>query len=90
MIKILSKKKYNHLIVENERLIKENSIIQQDVMDLQRRIDDKKTSCKINNGKAFCFSCANSYKRKVYWGATEHEVVGCLLEVSCEKFSLKE
>ena len=51
---------------------------------------NKKTSCELNNGKDFCFYCKNSYRYKTYWGVTEIEKCGCLLDVSCEDFKKKE
>lgn len=57
---------------------------------LGKKLEDKKTSCKMNNGKDFCFNCANSYRYKAYWGTTEIEQCGCLLNVPCESFERKE
>lgn len=44
----------------------------------------------MNNGKDFCFNCKNSYRYKTYWGVTEYEKCGCLLDVPCESFERKE
>lgn len=44
----------------------------------------------MNSGKDFCFKCENSYRYKTYWGATEYEKCGCLLDVPCESFKRKE
>lgn len=45
---------------------------------------------ELNNGKDFCFKCKNSYRYKTYWGVTEIEKCGCLLDVPCESFERKE
>lgn len=82
-MKILSKKKYNKLIEDFEELQKKNESI-------GKKLEDKKTSCKLNNGKDFCFKCENSYRYKTYWGAAEYEKCGCLLDVPCEDFKRKE
>ena len=50
------------------------------------KLEDKKTSCKVNDGKEFCFKCKNSYRYREYWGGMEVEKCGCLLNVSCEQF----
>ena len=50
------------------------------------KVEDKKTSCKVNDGKEFCFKCKNSYRYREYWGGMEVEKCGCLLNVSCEQF----
>lgn len=46
----------------------------------------KSTSCEANVGKDFCYKCENSCRYKAYWGLTEYEKCGCLLEVHCENF----
>ena len=99
-MKILSKKKYNKLIEDFEELqekVKELEELQEKVKELKRinkslgeKLEDKKTSCKINSGKDFCFKCENSYRYKTYWGVAEIEKCGCLLDVSCESFKRKE
>lgn len=55
-----------------------------------KKLEDKKTSCKLNNGKDFCFKCENSYRYRTYIGMGEVEQCGCLLDVSCENFERKE
>ena len=43
----------------------------------------------MNSGNDFCFNCKNSYRYKTYWGVTEIEKSGCLLDVPCESFEMK-
>lgn len=88
-MKILSKKKYNKLIEDFEELQKKVKELKEINESLGKKLEDKKTSCKLNNGKDFCFSCKNSYRYKEYWGTTEIERCGCLLDVSCESFERK-
>ena len=75
-MKILSKKKYNKLI--------------EDLEELQKKLEDKKTSCKANVGKDFCNICKNSYSYKKNNGLVPINCLGCLLAVSCEDFKRKE
>ena len=83
-MKILSKKKYNKVLDDCKEL-------QKKVEELKKENeDDEKTSCKLNKGKDFCFSCKNSYRYKTYWGVTEYEKCGCLLDVPCEDFERRE
>lgn len=89
-MKILSKKKYNKLIEDCEELQKNVEELKKINESIEKKLEDKKTSCKLNNGKNFCFKCKNSYIYKTYWGATEIENCGCLLDVSCEDFKRKE
>lgn len=89
-MKILSKKKYNKLIEDFEKSQKKVEKLERINESLGKKLEDKKTSCKMNNGKDFCFNCANSYRYKTYWGTTEIEWCGCLLDVSCESFERKE
>lgn len=89
-MKILSKKKYNKLIEDFEELQKKVEELKRINESLGKKLEDKKTSYKMNNGKDFCFNCANSYRYKTYWGTTEIERCGCLLDVSCEDFKRKE
>lgn len=89
-MKILSKKKYDKLIEdfrESQEKVKELKEINE---NLKEKLEDKKTSYKSNNGKDFCFNCQNSYRYKTYWGLTEIERCGCLLDVPCENFKRKE
>lgn len=88
-MKILSKKKYNKLIEDFEELQEKVKELKRINESLGKELEDKKTSCKMNNGKDFCFNCTNSYRYKTYWGATEIEKCGCLLDVSCERFERK-
>lgn len=88
-MKILSKKKYNKLIEDFEELQEKVKELKRINESLGKELEDKKTSCKMNNGKDFCFKCTNSYRYKTYWGATEIERCGCLLDVSCESFERK-
>lgn len=89
-MKILSKKKYNKLIEDFEKLQEKVEELKRINESLGKKLEDKKTSCKMNNGKDFCFNCANSYRYKAYWGTTEIEQCGCLLNVPCESFERKE
>ena len=89
-MKILSKKKYNKLIEDFEELQKKVEELKRTNESIGKKLEDKKTSCKLNNGKDFCFNCENSYRYKTYWGATEYEKCGCLLDVPCESFERKE
>lgn len=89
-MKILSKKKYNKLIEDLEELQKKVEELKRINESIGKKLEDKKTSCKLNNGKDFCFKCENSYRYKTYWGTTEIEKCGCLLAVSCEDFKRKE
>ena len=82
-MKILTKKEYNKIINDFEKLKKQCE-------ELEEKLEGKKTSCKLNNGKDFCFKCENSYRYKTYWGVTEIEKCGCLLDVPCEDFKRKE
>lgn len=89
-MKILSKKKYNKLIEDFKELQKKVEELKRINESLGKKLEDKKTSCKMNNGKDFCFKCENSYRYKTYWGATEYEKCGCLLEVPCESFKRRK
>lgn len=89
-MKILSKKKYNKLIDDFEELQKKVEELKRTNESLGKKLEDKKTSCKMNSGKDFCFKCTNSYRYKTYWGTTEVERCGCLLDVTCESFERKE
>lgn len=78
-MKILSKKKYNKLIEDFEELqgkVKELKRINESI---EKELEDKKASCKMNSGSGFCFNCANSYRYKTYWGVTEIEKCRCLM-----------
>lgn len=93
-MKILSKKKYNKLIEDFEELQEKVEELKRINESLGKKLEDKKTSYKLNNGKDFCFKCQNSYRYKTYprpfWGTTEIERCGCLLDVPCENFERKE
>lgn len=88
-MKILSKKKYNKLYDDCEKLQEKVEELKRINESLGKKLEDKKTSCKMNSGKSFCFNCANSYRYKTYWGTTEIEECGCLLDVPCESFERK-
>lgn len=88
-MKILSKKKYDKLIDDFEKLQERVEELKRTNESLGKKLEDKKTSCKLNNGKDFCFKCANSCRYKTYWGTTEIERCGCLLDVPCESFEMK-
>lgn len=89
-MKILSKKKYNKLMEDFEELQEKVKELKSINESLGKKLEDKKTSYKLNGGKDFCFKCKNSYRYKTYWGATEIERCGCLLDVSCENFEKKD
>lgn len=89
-MKILSKKKYNKLIEDFEELQEKVKELKRINESIEKKLEDKKTSYKMNNGKDFCFNCQNSYRYKTYWGGIETEKCGCLLDVACESFERKE
>lgn len=89
-MKILSKKKYNKVLDDCKELQKKVEELKKENESLKEKLDDEKTSCKLNKGKDFCFSCKNSYRYKTYWGVTEYEKCGCLLDVPCEDFERRE
>lgn len=79
-MKILSKKKYNKLIEDFEESQKKVEELKRINESIGKKLEDKKTSCKLNNGKDFCFKCQNSYRYKTYWGGMETEnAVACLM-----------
>ena len=57
---------------------------------IRKKLEDTKTSCRMNIGKDFCFNCKNSYRYTTYCGGIEIEQCGCLLDVPCENFKRKE
>ena len=89
-MKILSKKKYNKLIEDFEELQEKVEELKRINESLGKKLEDKKTSCKMNSGKVFCFCCENSYRYRTYMGMGGVEQCGCLLDVSCESFKIKE
>lgn len=89
-MKILSKKKYNKLIEDFEELQEKVKELERINESIGKKLEDKKTSYKLNSGKDFCFKCKNSYRYKTYWGVAEIETCGCLLDVSYEDFKRKE
>lgn len=89
-MKILSKKKYNKLIEDFEKSQKKVEELKRINESLEKELEDKKTSCKLNSGKGFCFKCKNSYRYKTYWGVTEIEKCGCLFDVPCVNFEEKD
>lgn len=90
MFKILSKKKYNKLIEDFEKLQEKVEEAKRINDSIGKKLEDKKTSFKLNNGNDFCFKCENSYRYETYWGGAEIEKCGCLLDVPCEDFKRKE
>lgn len=89
-MKILSKKKYNKLIEDFEKLQKNVEELKRTNESIGKKLEDKKTSCKLNSGSDFCFNCKNSYRYKTYYAMGESEQCGCLLNVSCKDFERKE
>lgn len=89
-MKILSKKKYNKLIDDLEELQKKVEELKRINESLEKKLEDKKTSCKANVGKDFCNICKNSYSYKNNNGLIAVNRLGCLLDVSCEDFKRKE
>ncbi len=89
MFKILNNKKYNKLIEDFEKLQKKVEELKRINESVGKKLEDKKTSCKMNNGKDFCFNCKNSYRYNTYWGAEKIERCGCLLDIECEDFKRK-
>lgn len=81
-MKILTKKEYNKIIDDFEKL-------KNQCRELEEKLEDKKTSCKLNKGRDFCFNCKNSFRYKTYFGVNEIEACGCLLDVPCERFEMK-
>lgn len=88
-MKILSKKKYNKLIEDFEELQKKVEELKRINESIGKKLEDKKTSCKANVGKDFCNICKNSYNYKNNNGFVAINHVGCLLDVTCEKFEKK-
>jgi hypothetical protein len=89
-MKILSKNKYNKLIEDLEELQENLEKLKRTNESIGKKLEDKKTSCKLNSGSDFCFNCKNSYRYKTYYAMGESEQCGCLLNVSCEDFERKE
>lgn len=88
-MKILSKKKYNKLFNDCEKLQEEVEKLKELNKRISEKLEERKTSCKLNKGSDFCFDCENSYRYKTYWDVTEYEKCGCLLDVPCEDFKRK-
>lgn len=88
-MKILSKKKYNKLIEDFEKSQKKVEELKRINESLEKKLEDKKTSYKMNKGNDFCFNCENSYRYKTYWNGIEVEHCGCLLDIPCESFKRK-
>lgn len=79
-MKILSKKKYNKLIDDFEEMQKKVEELKRANESIGKKLEDKKTSCKLNSGKDFCFKCENSYRYKTYWGGWKPKnAVVCLM-----------
>lgn len=85
-MKILSKKKYSKLLDDFEKLEDKCKELEETNQKMKKILENKKTSCRVNAGKDFCFKCKNSYRYKTYWVGRETERCGCLLDVSCERF----
>lgn len=56
-MKILSKKKYNKLIEDFEKSQKKVEELKRINESLEKKLEDKKTSYKMNKGNDFCFNC---------------------------------
>lgn len=89
-MKILSKKKYNKLFNDCEKLQEKVEELKRTNESLEKKLEDKKTSYKANVGKEFCNVCKNSYSYRENSGLVAINYVGCLLDVSCEDFKRKE
>ena len=89
-MKILSKKKYNKLIEDFEKLEEKVEELKRINESIGKKLEDKKTSCKANVGKEFCNVCKNSYSYRKNSGLVAINYVGCLFDVSCEDFKKKE
>lgn len=87
-MKILSKKRYSKLIDDFEELEDTCKELEKTNQKMKEILENKKTSCRVNAGKEFCFKCKNSYRYREYWGGMEVEKCGCLLNVSCEQFKM--
>ena len=85
-MKILSKKKYRKLLEDFEELEDKCKELEKTNQKMKEILENKKTSCRVNTGKEFCFNCKNSYRYKTYWCGADVENCGCLLDVSCEQF----
>lgn len=85
-MKILSKKKYSKLLDDFEKLEDTCKELEELNKKLKEKLEDKKTSCKVNDGKEFCFKCKNSYRYKTFGRTMDFERCGCLLNIPCEKF----
>lgn len=85
-MKILSKKRYSKLIDDFEELEDTCKELEKTNQKMKEILENKKTSCRVNAGKEFCFKCKNSYRYKTYWGAREVERCGCLLDIPCVQF----
>lgn len=89
-MKILSKKKYNKLFNDCEKLQEKVEELKRTNESLEKKLEDKKTSYKANVGKEFCNVCKNSYSYRKNNGLVAINYVGCLLDVPCEDFKRKE
>ena len=89
-MKSLSKKKSNKLIEGFEEWQKKVDELKRINESIEKKLEDNKTSCRMNKGSQFCFDCKNSYRYRTYMGIGEVEQCGCLLDVSCEDFKRKE
>lgn len=89
-MKILSKKKYRKLLDDFKELKDKCKELEKTNQKMKEILENKKTSCKVNDGKEFCFKCKNSYRYKTYWGGREIERCGCLLNVPCERFEKRK
>ena len=56
-MKILSKKKYNKLIEDFEKSQKKVEELKSINESIGKKLEDTKTSCRMNSGKDFCFNC---------------------------------
>ena len=82
-MKILTNKTWESIQHELERAQEERDDYKK-LYEKSKKTDP--TSCSESH---YCHCCKNAYKYRSYWGVTEYEKVGCLLNVKCEKFTAK-
>lgn len=79
-MKILSKKKYNKLIEDFEELQENLEKLKRINESIGKKLEDKKTSCKLNSGSDFCFNCKTLTDiRHIMQWEKANNVVACLM-----------